>query len=171
MFNNSRVAGICFYGSLGLCLTKEHYIDSKNFDKRAKSITTWFCLRNAAKASEMMLYTMINWLSSCLLKLTLEGFWDTHSNSDSFHVQKKPIKASVNREIKLSTILAAEKKKDQKRSLLCKHTIKMQFFLHIFLWCQEALQGQLLTSNSFSIYISSLTFSRRISWFCRTNII
>lgn len=42
-----------------------------------------------------------------LLKLTLDGFWDSHSNSDSFHVQKKPIKASVNREIKLSTILAA----------------------------------------------------------------
>lgn len=34
-------------------------------------------------------YTMVNWLASCLLKLTLQGFWNSHSNSDSSHVQKE----------------------------------------------------------------------------------
>lgn len=70
----------------------------KTFRGGAHSLPAGSCLWSAAKSSKRTgaVYTVVNWLSSCSLKLTLEAFWDLHSNSDTCHVQKKPIKASVN---------------------------------------------------------------------------
>lgn len=81
------MADIWLSCSLFPCLTEGYSDLQKTFKVGTKSITTQFCLWNAVKASEIKLY--VYGLSPCLLKLTSEGFWDFHSNGDSFQVEKE----------------------------------------------------------------------------------
>lgn len=127
MFSNWGVADIWLQCTLCLCLTREHYLDLRNFYRRSQIHYSMILFM------EMMLYTVINWLSSRLLKLTSEGFWDSHSNSDSFHVQKKPIKASVNsqRNKIINYISCTEEKGPGEEPALQTHQPKAVFPAHI----------------------------------------
>lgn len=74
---------------LFLCLAEDCFTDLENFYRREQTHYNLILFMDCCKGKWNDDGHDNNWLSSCLLKLTLERFWDAHSNSDSFHVQKE----------------------------------------------------------------------------------
>lgn len=155
---------IWLYWSLCLCATKEHDVDSQNFTRRGQLHASIILLRECTKASGPMLYIMVNWLSSCSLKLTLEGFWDLHSNSDTFHIQKKPIKPSVNsqRNKTINCISRIEERGSEKESALQTYHQNAIFPAHISMMPGSLARAVTYIKQLFYIHFLIDLFSKNI---------